>query len=186
LLKEAEFSRVFPYEFVPTELVLGSERFHASAVELAPGLQPVADIIILKSHREADAYLERLNRLLLGLGLMAIIAGAVLIFLISDTVTRPLESLVKGVHALARGDMEYPLEASGHDELSELTRAFDGMRDTLERNETQREQLEGPRLRKRARPFRCARGEAITRREATCRAPRGWRPPPPARAPSRR
>jgi len=143
LLKEAEFSRVFPYQFVPTELALGNERFHASALELAPGLQPVADIIVLKSHREADAYLERLNRLLLGLGLMAIIAGAVLIFLISDTVTRPLDSLVKGVHALARGDMEYPLEASGHDELSELTRAFDGMRDTLERNETQREQLEG-------------------------------------------
>jgi len=143
LLKEAEFSRTFSDPFVPTELVLGNERFHANAVELAPGLQPIADIIVLKSHREADAYLERLNRLLLGLGLMAIIAGAVLIFLISDTVTRPLASLVKGVHALARGDTEYPLEASGHDELSELTRAFDGMRDTLERNETQREKLEG-------------------------------------------
>ncbi len=143
LLKEAEFSRNFRDPFVPTELVVGNERFHANAVELAPGLQPVADFIVLKSHREADAYLERLNHLLLALGLMAIIAGAVLIFLISDTVTRPLASLVKGVHALARGDMEYPLEASGHDELSELTRAFDGMRDTLERNETQREQLEG-------------------------------------------
>jgi signal transduction histidine kinase len=143
LLKEAEFSRTFPRQFVPTELALGDERYHASAVELAPGLQPVADIIVLKSHREADAYLQRLNHLLLGLGFMAIIAGAVLIFLISDTVTRPLESLVKGVHALARGDMEYPLEASGHDELSELTRAFDGMRDTLERNETQRGKLEG-------------------------------------------
>jgi signal transduction histidine kinase/CheY-like chemotaxis protein len=143
LLKEAEFSRTFPRQFVPTELALGNERYHASAVELAPGLQPVADIIVLKSHREADAYLQRLNHLLLGLGFMAIIAGAVLIFLISDTVTRPLESLVKGVHALARGDMEYPLEASGHDELSELTRAFDGMRDTLERNETQRGKLEG-------------------------------------------
>ena len=35
----------------------------------------------------------------------AIIAGALLIFLISDTVTRPLASLVKGVHALERGDM---------------------------------------------------------------------------------
>ncbi|HET7108947.1 MAG TPA: ATP-binding protein [Candidatus Acidoferrum sp.] len=143
MLKEAEFSRVFPHQFVPTELVLGGERFHASSVELAPGLQPAADIIVLKSHSEADAYLERLNHLLLALGLMAIIAGAILIFLISDTVTRPLDSLVKGVHALARGDMAYPLEASGHDELSELTRAFDGMRDTLERNETQREQLEG-------------------------------------------
>ncbi|HET6929839.1 MAG TPA: ATP-binding protein [Candidatus Acidoferrum sp.] len=143
MLKEAEFARTFPYQFVPTELALGDERYHASSIELAPGLLPVADIIVLKSHREADAYLQRLNRLLLGLGLMAIIAGAVLIFLISDTVTRPLESLVKGVHALARGDMEYPLEASGHDELSELTRAFDGMRDTLEHNAAQREQLEG-------------------------------------------
>jgi len=143
LFKEAEFSRSFGDQFVPTELVLGNERYHASAVELAPGLQPVADIIVLKSHREADAYLLRLNHLLLGLGLMALIAGAVLIFLISDTVTRPLASLVKGVHALARGDREYPLEANGDDELSELTRAFDGMRDTLERNETQRGQLEG-------------------------------------------
>jgi signal transduction histidine kinase len=143
LFQEAEFSRGFPDQFVPTELVLGSERFHASSVDLAPGLQPVADIIVLKSHREADAYLQSLNHLLLGLGLMAIIAGAVLIFLISDTVTRPLASLVKGVHALARGDMEYPLEASGHDELSELTRAFDGMRGTLQRNEKQRGQLEG-------------------------------------------
>jgi signal transduction histidine kinase len=143
LFKEAEFSRGFPDQFVPTELSVGGERYHASAVELAPGLQPAADIIVLKSHREADAYLLRLNHLLLGLGLMSIIAGAALIYLISDTVTRPLASLVRGVHALARGDMEYPLEASGHDELSELTRAFDGMRDTLERNETQREMLEG-------------------------------------------
>ena len=143
MFKEAEFSRGFPDQFVPTELALGDERYHASAVELGPGLQPAADIIVLKSHREADAYLLRLNHLLLGLGLMSIIAGAALIYLISDTVTRPLASLVRGVHALARGDMEYPLEASGHDELSELTRAFDGMRDTLERNETQREILEG-------------------------------------------
>jgi signal transduction histidine kinase len=143
LLKEAEFARNFSDQFVPTELVLGDERYHASSVELAPGLQPTADIIVLKSHGEADAYLQRLNRLLLGLGLMAIIAGSLLIFVISDTVTRPLASLVKGVHALARGDMEYPFEASGHDELSELTRAFDGMRGTLKRNTTQREQLEG-------------------------------------------
>jgi signal transduction histidine kinase len=142
LLKEAEFSRGFPDQFVPAELTLGGERYHASAVELAPGLQPAADIIVLKSHREGDAYLLRLNHLLLGLGLMSIIAGAALIYLISDTVTRPLASLVRGVHALARGDMEYPLESGGHDELSELTRAFGGMRDTLERNQTQRELLE--------------------------------------------
>jgi signal transduction histidine kinase/CheY-like chemotaxis protein len=143
LLKEAEFSRNYRDQFLPTEIALGDERYHASAIQLAPGLQPAADIIILKSHSESDAYLQRLNRLLLGLGFMAILAGAALIFLISDSVTRPLAALVKGVHALARGDREYPLEAVGNDELSELTRAFDGMRDILKRNDTQREQLEG-------------------------------------------
>jgi signal transduction histidine kinase/ActR/RegA family two-component response regulator len=35
------------------------------------------------------------------------------------------------------------LEATGHDEISRLTKAFDSMRGTLQRNEEQREQLEG-------------------------------------------
>ena len=37
LFQEAEFSRGFPDQFVPTELVLGSERFHASLVEKIAG-----------------------------------------------------------------------------------------------------------------------------------------------------
>jgi signal transduction histidine kinase len=40
------------------------------------------------------------------------------------------------------GDFAYPLEARGGDELAEVTRAFDGMRGTLQQNEAQREQLE--------------------------------------------
>ncbi len=142
-LKELDFARLLPNQPIPPEIVLRGERYHASSIELAPGTQPAADLIILKSYHEAAAYLQRLNRLLLALGFMAILAGGGLIYLISDTVTRPLASLVEGVHALARGDMAYPLEASGHDELSELTRAFDGMRRTLQRNEMHREQLEG-------------------------------------------
>jgi nitrate/nitrite-specific signal transduction histidine kinase len=85
----------------------------------------------LKSYHEAEAYLRRLNTLLLGLGLMAIVAGGGLIFLISDSVTQPLAALLQGVHALARGNFTYPLAATGRDELADLTRAFAGMRGTL-------------------------------------------------------
>jgi signal transduction histidine kinase len=64
------------------------------------------------------------------------------VYLISHTFTRPLAALLEGVHALKEGDFTYPVEARGGDELAEVTRAFDGMRDTLQRNEVQREQLE--------------------------------------------
>ena len=56
--------------------------------------------------------------------------------------TQPLAALLQGFSALERGNFMYPLKAEGRDELAELTRAFDGMRGTLRRNEAQREQLE--------------------------------------------
>ncbi len=142
-LKEMELQRQIHDRFTTTQVYLENERYYASSLELTPGLQPAEDLIVLKSYSEAETFLRRLNRLLLGLGFVAIFAGGSLIFLISDTVTRPLALLMEGVHAVERGDFTYLLEASGHDELSDLTRAFDGMRTTLQRNETQREQLEG-------------------------------------------
>jgi signal transduction histidine kinase len=141
-LKEMELAQQIHDRFTTTQVYLGDERYYASSVELTPGLQPAAELIVLMSYSEAAAYLQRLNHLLLGVGLVAILAGGALIFLISDTFTRPLASLMEGVHALERGDFTYRLEAIGRDELSELTRAFDGMRGTLQKNETQREQLE--------------------------------------------
>jgi signal transduction histidine kinase/ActR/RegA family two-component response regulator len=141
-LRDSEVPQRLPDQ-PKARLSLGNEPYFASSLELSPGVQPAAELIVLKSYREATAYLERLNRLLVAVGLVAILFAGALIFLISDTVTRPLASLVKGVHALERGNYTYPLGASGHDELAELTRAFDGMRGTLQRNESQREQLEG-------------------------------------------
>ncbi len=125
------------------QVYLGGERFLTSSLDLTPGLDPAANLIILKSYREAAAYLQRLNQLLLGLGLLAVLAGGTLVYLISDTFTRPLAALLKGVHALEEGNFAYPIEArAGGDELAQVTRAFDGMRGTLQRNEAQREQLE--------------------------------------------
>ncbi|HET8921965.1 MAG TPA: ATP-binding protein [Candidatus Acidoferrum sp.] len=142
-LRELDLTRQSNAVLTGTQLYIEGQRYYASSVELTPGLHPSTNLIVLKSYNEVAAYLQRLNHLLLGIGLVAILAGGGLIFAISDTVARPLASLVLGVQALERGDFSYPLEAAGHDELARLTRAFDSMRDTLQRNETQREQLEG-------------------------------------------
>jgi signal transduction histidine kinase/ActR/RegA family two-component response regulator len=124
------------------ELYIEKEKFFVSSVDLTPGALPATNLVILKSYKEAAAYLARLNHLLLGIGLVAVLAGGTLVYLISDTFTRPLAVLLEGVHALQEGDFAYPIEARGGDELAEVTRAFDGMRGTLQRNEAQREQLE--------------------------------------------
>jgi signal transduction histidine kinase len=127
-----------------TDIDLGGERFLAASTGLVPGSAIPVSLVVLKSYGEATRVLESLNRWLLGLGLTAILAGSLLVYLISDTFTRPLANLVGGVHALERGDYGYPLEAYGNDEVSELTESFDRMRRSLQ--STQQELLQAERL----------------------------------------
>lgn len=128
----------------PEELQLGDERFLGTSLELAVNQGPSVQLCVLKSYDQATSFLDSLNRLLLALGLAAIVAGSLLVFFISHTFTRPLESLVEGVRALGRGDFEYPLGAHGDDEVAEVTRAFNRMRDDLLK--AQQELIEAERL----------------------------------------
>jgi signal transduction histidine kinase/ActR/RegA family two-component response regulator len=141
-LQEQEVVRQIQDQPTQEQVYIGNERFLTSSVDLTPGSVPAANLIILKSYKEAAAYLARLNQLLLALGLVAVMAGGTLVYLISDTFTRPLAALLEGVQALKEGNYTYPIDARGGDELAEVTRAFDGMRGTLQQNEAQRQQLE--------------------------------------------
>jgi len=126
------------------ELYLGDEQFLASTVTLAPNVPPYVRMSVLKSYDRAAVYLERLNRLLLGLGVLAVVAGSLLVFFISTTFTRPLANLVAGVRALEKGDFTYPLSSNSRDEVAEVTNAFDKMRSSL--SQTQKELIEAERL----------------------------------------
>jgi signal transduction histidine kinase len=88
-------------------------------------------LTVLGSYDQAAQFLDNLNRLLLLLGLTAVLVGSGLVFLISHTFTRPLASLVEGVRALEHGDFYHPLDPRGSDEVAELTSAFDRMRASL-------------------------------------------------------
>ena len=128
----------------PDEIRLGEERFLATSVGLPASGGTGPNLWVLKSLDQATAFLRNLNELLLALGLTALGAGSLLVFVISLTFTRPLENLVAGVRALEQGDYSYPLEARGGDEVAEVTGAFDRMRTNL--HKTQRELLDAERL----------------------------------------
>ena len=123
---------------------LGGETFLATSVDLPTPSGQVLNLWVLKSFDQATAFLSSLNELLLALGLTAVLAGSLLVFLISHTFTRPLENLVAGVRALEQGDYAYPLQAHGGDEVAEVTGTFDRMRKNLQK--TQRELLDAERL----------------------------------------
>ena len=126
------------------QIRLGEERFLATAVDLPTPGTPALNLWVLKSFDQATAFLSSLNELLLALGLTAVLAGSLLVFLISHTFTRPLENLVAGVRALEQGDYAYPLQVRGGDEVAEVTGTFDRMRKNLQK--TQRELLDAERL----------------------------------------
>src|SRR5208282_1807955 len=137
--KESELLRVAPR--TPAggppqgdQIWLGGGRFLATAVDLSTPGGPALNLWVLKSFDQATAFLSNLNELLLALGLAAVLAGSLLVFLISHTFTRALE----------QGDYAYPLQAHGGDEVAEVTKTFDRMRKNLQK--TQRELLDAERL----------------------------------------
>lgn len=133
-----------PPPSAPSDVELGSEHYLQTSLELsAPPSAPVR-LTVLGSYDKEAQFLDSLNRMLLALGLAAVLIGSLLVFFLSHTFTRPLADLVGGVRALARGDFHHPLDSRGTDEVAELTRAFDRMRISLLK--TQRDLLEAEQL----------------------------------------
>lgn len=129
----------------PVSLQLGDERFLATTLDLDTARSSNSvSLTVLKSYDQATAFLKKINRLLLALGLLAVLVGSALVFLISQAFTRPLSSLLAGVSALERGDFTYALDSRGGDEVAELSRAFDRMRESL--SKTQQNLIEAERL----------------------------------------
>jgi signal transduction histidine kinase len=115
----------------PRDVEVGKENFVATSLDLSGQRQTPVRLTVLGSYDQAAEFLNNLNRLLLLLGLTAVLIGSGLVFLISYTFTRPLATLVEGVRALEHGDFYHPLDPRGSDEVAELTSAFDRMRASL-------------------------------------------------------
>jgi len=128
----------------PAQITLDGERFIASTLDLDSSTPADARITVLKSYDQAAAFLDRLTRLVLGLGIAAVVLGSVVLYFICLNFTRPLENLAAGVKALQAGDFSFPLESRSSDEVGVVTNAFGAMRRSLGR--TQQKLLESERL----------------------------------------
>ena len=111
------------------EVDIGGERYLLSFIELS-GDHPVR-LYALRSYDQATSFLRSLNQMLLALGAIAVLTGAVVGFVLSRQITRPLEDLVSASRQMEKGDFTYQLHVKGKDEVAELTRAFEQMRKSL-------------------------------------------------------
>jgi signal transduction histidine kinase/ActR/RegA family two-component response regulator len=111
------------------EIDIEGERYLGSFIELS-GDHPVR-LYCLKSYDQATSFLGLLNRMLLILGAIAVLTGALVGFVLSRQITRPLEDLVQASRQMEKGDFEFPISVQGRDEVAELTRAFEQMRKSL-------------------------------------------------------
>jgi len=131
-----EFESAVSHDATPSDnervFQLGGERWLANFVEL-PGDHPVR-LYCLQSYDQATSFLQALNRLLIILGSIAVLGGAVIAFLLSRQITRPLEQLVAGARQLQKGDFEFQIAVSSKDEVADLGRAFEEMRVSLKKS----------------------------------------------------
>ena len=126
----------------PGEIQLGKERYLATTEDLSRNPALHVSLNVLKSFDQAASFLNGLNRLLVGLGLLALTAGSISGFLISNSITQPLKKLVHGVKALEEGDYNYPLTVTRADEVGLVTEAFSRMRASLLRVQKKQEEME--------------------------------------------
>jgi methyl-accepting chemotaxis protein len=78
-----------------------------------------------------DATSARAFKLLLLLGVLAMLMGATIAWLISRSITRPLRAAVDVAATVAKGDLTTTFEAASGDEIGELMLALKAMNDSL-------------------------------------------------------
>ncbi|SMF16569.1 methyl-accepting chemotaxis sensory transducer with Cache sensor [Desulfovibrio gilichinskyi] len=110
------------YVFVP--IILG--RSHSPLI---------LGLSIPMNHVLAEA--KDLSNMMLGLGLAGIILVIIAIFLISNSITKPLHATVGALEAIADGDFTVRLPAKSTDEIGRMQGSVNGMTEKLEQGITE-------------------------------------------------
>ena len=84
--------------------------------------------VLQRSLDEETAVLRQAQTRLLRLGSLAALAAFLAGIAIAESITRPVQQLVRGAEEMARGNYEYALEPQGHDEIGYLAGRFEEMR----------------------------------------------------------
>jgi signal transduction histidine kinase len=115
----------------PKEILLGGDQFLGTEADLSAEAAHPLRLVVLKSFAQANRVIRDTNRLVLLLGIAAIVLGSLLMLALSSFVTRPLEMLAQGVRAFGFGDHSRTLPSDGTREVRELSAAFARMRSEI-------------------------------------------------------
>jgi methyl-accepting chemotaxis protein len=91
------------------------------------------DWVVMSEIDEAEAFRPAAslrNRALFWLGIL-IVLFVIVAVVFSQSLTRPLKALSRGAAELARGELEVQVDTRGQDEIGDLARSFDAMRQSL-------------------------------------------------------
>ena len=122
------------------EVNLAAESYQVAAVSLHADPRTPVQCYVLIPLRRSMSFGGKLDRTILVLGVSALACATLLLSFVAGTITRPMDNLLAGVRALARGDYAFSITPRGSGEVVELGRAFSKMRGEL--LASQRRQIE--------------------------------------------
>jgi signal transduction histidine kinase len=115
----------------PATVMLGDTRFLYTNENLSAAATSPLQLVVMKSFERAERTITDINRMVLIVGLLALVSGTVLMTVVSRLLTRPLEELSKSVHAFGLGDVRHTVPRHGTQEVRELSAAFSRMRNEI-------------------------------------------------------
>ena len=116
----------------PSAVQLGATHFLAATEDLSSSSTAPLRLVVLKSFEPAEQSIHHLDRLILSVGLLALLCGTALMVTLATLLTRPLEELSKSVRAFGTGDVAHKVPRGGTQEVRQLSAAFTAMRDEIQ------------------------------------------------------
>jgi signal transduction histidine kinase len=117
----------------PATVTLGATRFLTANRDLSDEAVSPLRLVVLKSFEPAEHTITGIDRMVMIVGLLALLSGTVLMIVVSRFVTGPLEGLSKSVHAFGLGDVGHRVPRRGTQEVRELSTAFAKMRSEIQK-----------------------------------------------------
>ncbi len=116
----------------PSTVEIGNARFLAATEDLSAVATSPLQLVVLKSFEPAELSINRIDRMVLITGFLALLLGTALMIALSRLVTRPLEELSRSVRAFGIGDEKCRVPRHGTQEVRQLSASFAGMRDEIQ------------------------------------------------------
>lgn len=116
----------------PATVTLGDTRYLSATEDLSTTANSPLQLVVLKSFQPAEQSISRIDRMVLIVGLLALVSGTALMIVVSRLVTRPLEELSTSVRAFGLGDVGHRVPRHGTQEVRQLSTSFARMRSEIQ------------------------------------------------------